>query len=164
MNKKLTLIVVVVLLFAATIACRFGRLEPTVTPVPTVREPATSGEETGGETESEAGSETGEGATNPYADIGVQDDVPIMDNPIELVVTANGTYIRYKVVSTVEAASEYYKTRLEELGFSAPNKQDVGFGGSMTLLRSKEDKNITITLQSIPESEEIRVLISVINK
>ena len=155
--RRFWLFIVILALLSTILACRVGRLEPTPTPVP---QSQPSGQATS------AGTSSGEpsGGAAPTAASGLQDDVPVMDGALNLIVTAKGTYVKYEVVATVDEATEFYKTKMAELGWEQINKQDVSFGGNITLLRGKEDKNITVTIQSIPESDQVRVLINVIPK
>ena len=94
----------------------------------------------------------------------VADDVPLMDGAVGLKVSLNGTYIAYQVASTIEEATKFYQARLADNGWEQLNKSDSGFGDSITLLRSKPDQNISVTLQSISGSSNIRVLIVLLPK
>lgn len=87
------------------------------------------------------------------------EDVPILNNAENLKVTLKGTYITYQAASTVEDATRFYQESLEAAGWERVNKNDSGFGDSITLLRSKPDQNIAVTLQSIPGGDKVRVLI-----
>jgi hypothetical protein len=92
-------------------------------------------------------------------------DVPIHENAIDLKFAAGNTYISYQVPGTVDEIVEYYRTELQTLGWEKKgNSPEAPLGGALTLLRSKPDKNISVTVQSIPESENVRVLITVIAK
>jgi len=87
------------------------------------------------------------------------EDIPILDNAENLKITLKATYITYQAVSTVQDATAFYQEQLEATGWERVNKNDSGFGDSITLLRSKPDQNISVTLQSISGSDKIRVLI-----
>lgn len=92
-------------------------------------------------------------------------DVPIHENALKLKFAAGNTYISYEVPGTVELIVEYYRTELQALGWEKKGSNpESPLGGAITLLRSKPDKNISVTIQSIPESENVRVLITVIPK
>lgn len=96
---------------------------------------------------------------------GVPPDVPIHENAVKLKFAAGNTYITYQVLGDVDTIVEYYRTEMELLGWEKKNNSaDTPIGGALTLLRSKPDKNISVTIQSIPGSEYVRVLISVIGK
>lgn len=94
----------------------------------------------------------------------IPDDVPIPERVEELKVTADGTYISFLVVGTVEDIATYYKEQMVALSWETRSKTEGGFGDSITLLRYKEDKNISITVQIIPSSDKVRVLITLIPK
>ncbi len=90
----------------------------------------------------------------------LQDDVPMLDNPVDLKITSEGTFISYKAEATVEAATTFYQEQLEAAGWERVNKTDSGFGDSITLLRKKPDQNISVTIQSIAGSSQVRVQIT----
>ena len=94
----------------------------------------------------------------------VQDDVPMLDNPVDLKVTSNGTFISYKAEGPVETAITFYQEQLEAAGWERVNKNDTGFGDSITLLRKKPDQNISVTIQSIAGSTQVRVQITLTPK
>jgi hypothetical protein len=100
----------------------------------------------------------------PGPDEGFPEDIPQLPNPENMRVEANGTYIYYETVSTVEEAYKYYDEELAAKGWERINKQDSGFETSITLLRSRPEHNVTITIQAIPDSDKVRVLISLIPK
>jgi hypothetical protein len=92
-------------------------------------------------------------------------DVPIHENAINLKFAAGNTYITYEVPGDVDTIAEYYRTELAALGWEKKgNSPEQPIGGAITILRTKPDKNISVTVQSIPESENVRVLITVIKK
>lgn len=90
----------------------------------------------------------------------IQEDVPILDGALDLRVTSNGTFIRYEAPSTIEDAIKFYQDQLAVQGWEQQNKGDSGFGDSITLLRSKGNQNISVTLQSIAGSDNVRVQIA----
>jgi hypothetical protein len=93
------------------------------------------------------------------------DDVPIAEGALNLKFAAGNTYITYEVPGTVEEIVEFYRSELLTLGWEKKgNNPEQPLGGAITLLRSKTDKNISVTVQSIPESDNVRVLITVIGK
>lgn len=93
------------------------------------------------------------------------EDVPIREGALNLKFAASNTYITYEVPGTVDEIVEFYRTELESLGWvKRGNSPESPLGGALTLLRSKPDKNISVTVQSIPDSENVRVLITVILK
>lgn len=95
----------------------------------------------------------------------IPSDVPIHENAVNLMFAAGNTYISYQVLGTVDEIVAYYRDTLESLGWEKKtNSNEEPIGGALTLLRTKSDKNISVTVQSIPESEYVRVLISVIFK
>jgi len=92
-------------------------------------------------------------------------DIPIHDSAINLKLAAENTYISYQALGTPEDIVAYYRDALESQGWERRNNSiEEPIGGATTLLRSKTDKNISITIQSIPESEYVRILISVVLK
>jgi hypothetical protein len=92
-------------------------------------------------------------------------DVPIHPLAEKLKFAAGNTYITYEVPGGMDTIIEYYRTELAGLGWEKKgNSPETPLGGALSLLRSKSDKNISVTIQSIPESEYVRVLITVIAK
>ena len=92
-------------------------------------------------------------------------DVPIHEGALKLKFAASNTYITYEVPGTVDEIVEYYRTELQTLGWEKKgNSPEQPLGGALTLLRSKPDKNISVTVQSIPDRKNVRVLITVILK
>ncbi len=110
-----------------------------------------------------AGGESGGGAPAPATpEPAVAEDVPVLDGAFELVVRENGNYISYQADVPFEEAAQYYDTELAALGWERINKKDSGFGDSITLLRKKPDKRISVTVQGVGGSgSTVRVLISV---
>lgn len=133
--------------------------------------PAVTGGSTGGAEPPMAATETApvaaptavEATATPANEIA--DDVPIVAGALELTVSDGGSTIAYQAPNTtVEKMVEFYATELEALGWERVNQRDSGFGDSITLLRKKPDKNISVTLQSIAGSPNVRVLITLIRK
>lgn len=92
-------------------------------------------------------------------------DLPIHPNAEKLKFAANNTYITYEVLGNVDEIVEYYRTELESMGWERRgNSPENPIGGALTILRVKPDKNVSVTIQAIPNSEYVRVLISVILK
>lgn len=92
-------------------------------------------------------------------------DVPIVEGAINLKFAANNTYITYEAPGTVEGIVEFYRNELSALGWEKKGSSpEQPLGGAITLLRSKPDKNISVTIQSIPQSDNVRILITVIGK
>lgn len=92
-------------------------------------------------------------------------DVPIHPEAQELKFAAQNTNISYIVSGGLDANVEYYRTELEAQGWTKRgNSPENPIGDAITLLRVKPDKNISVTIQGIPESEQVRVLITLILK
>lgn len=93
------------------------------------------------------------------------EDVPMHESMVNLKLAANDTYISYEALGTVDEIAQFYKENLAAKGWEKRNNSnEAPIGGAITLLRAKEDANISVTVQSIPESDYVRVLISVIRK
>lgn len=118
--------------------------------------------EESGKTDDELAAATATAQANLSA---LPSDLPIHANAEKLKFAAGNTYITYEVAGSVDDIVAYYRTELETQGWEkANNSPEEPFGGSLTILRSKPDKNISVTVQSIPESEYVRVLLSIIPK
>jgi hypothetical protein len=92
-------------------------------------------------------------------------DVPMRADATNLKFAAANTYISYEVAGTVEEVVAYYRDSLEALEWKKQSKSaEQPIGGAVTLLRSKPDKSISVTVQAIPGSESVRVLISILVK
>ncbi len=92
-------------------------------------------------------------------------DVPIREGALNLKLAANNTYISYEVLGTVDEIVEYYKAEMLSLGWEKRGASpEAPIGGAITLLRYKPEKNVSVTIQSIPKRENVRVLITVIPK
>ena len=104
-------------------------------------------------------------ATAEVMQAGLPEDLPIPDGAFNMKMAANNTYISFEVLGPIDVVSAYYKEALiAESWEKINNSNEEPMGGAVTLLRSKPKKNVSITIQSIPESENVRVLITVIGK
>ncbi len=93
------------------------------------------------------------------------DDVPVHPNAEELKFAAQNTNISYIVLGDLDTLVEYYRAELEGQGWTKRgNSPENPIGDALTLLRIKPDKNISVTIQGIPESDHVRVLITLIIK
>jgi hypothetical protein len=63
--------------------------------------------------------------------------------------TTDGTYIAYKAAETYDNAVAFYQAELVNEGWERVNNNDAEFGGSTTLLRTRPEANITVTIQSV---------------
>lgn len=91
------------------------------------------------------------------------EDIPIMEGATDLKMAANDTYYAYIVEGTLEDVVLYYRDQLEQLGWEKRGSSPENpIGGAQTLLRYKPEKNISVTIQSIPESTNVRVLMTII--
>jgi hypothetical protein len=101
----------------------------------------------------------------PTAGPSVPDTVPLLEGAYDLAVTADASYIAYKASIAYDDAVAYYQAELVAQGWEQINKNDAAFGGSTTLLRSRPEANISVTIQSVPGGEDtVRVLISLTKK
>ncbi|GAB4569071.1 MAG: hypothetical protein Fur0017_13350 [Anaerolineales bacterium] len=92
-------------------------------------------------------------------------DVPIHPQTEELKFAASNTSITYVVLGDVATITDYYRAELETLEWTKRgNSPENPIGDAITLLRVKPDKKISVTIQSIPESDRVRVLITLILK
>ena len=92
-------------------------------------------------------------------------DVPIHPQAEELKFAAQNTNISYIVSGGLQANVDYYRAELEAQGWTKRvNSPENPIGDAITLLRVKPDKNISVTIQGIPESDQVRVLITLILK
>lgn len=92
-------------------------------------------------------------------------DVPIHPNAEQLKFAASNTSISYIVTGDLDTLVAYYRSELETQGWEKRgNSPESPIGDALTLLRVKPDKNISVTIQSIPESDQVRVLITLILK
>lgn len=89
--------------------------------------------------------------------------LPIREDGVNYKFAAENTYITYEVLGTVDEIVAWYRTELEANNWEKKsNSSEQPLGGALTLLRSKPEMNVSVTIQSIPESEYVRVLITVI--
>ncbi len=92
-------------------------------------------------------------------------DIPIHPEAETLKFAASNTSISYIVTGDVDTITNYYRSELESLEWTKRgNSPESPIGGAITILRVKPDKNISVTIQSIPESDQVRVLITLILK
>ncbi|OGO26721.1 MAG: hypothetical protein A2136_00795 [Chloroflexi bacterium RBG_16_54_11] len=92
-------------------------------------------------------------------------DFPIFEGAVDYKSTGDGTYISYNVPdTTVEIVSKFYLEQLAAQGWEQKNKQDTGFGGSITIVRSKPDTTISVTIDTNAVNNGVRVLITLIPK
>ena len=121
----------------------------------------------GGATEEGPAAGGGGGVPAPAAtatEAALQEDVPILEGATDLKITSGGAVINYQVESTVAEATQFYQEQLAALGWEQRSRTDSGFGDSITLLRSKPEQNISVTLQSIAGSTNVRVQITLTPK
>ncbi len=96
---------------------------------------------------------------------GLPTDVPIHPNAEQLKFAASNTSISYIVTGDLDTLVAFYRTELEAQGWEKRgNSPESPIGDAITLLRVKPDKNISVTIQGIPESDQVRVLITIILK
>lgn len=92
-------------------------------------------------------------------------DIPIHPNAEQIKFAASNTSISYIVTGDLDTLVDYYRTELETQGWEKRgNSPESPIGDALTLLRVKPDKNISVTIQSIPESDQVRVLLTLILK
>ena len=96
---------------------------------------------------------------------GLPTDVPVHPNAEQLRFAASNTSISYIVTGDLDTLVAYYRSELETQGWEKRgNSPESPIGDALTLLRVKPDKNISVTIQGIPESDQVRVLITLILK
>lgn len=96
---------------------------------------------------------------------GLPPEIPINEGGYNFRFAAENTYISYEVDGAFDTIVEYYRTELEALGWEKKNNSnEAPLSEALTLLRSRPDKNISVTIQQIPQRETVRILITVINK
>lgn len=92
-------------------------------------------------------------------------DVPIPPEAEQLKFAAQNTNISFIIAGDLDTITNYYRVELEAQGWTKRgNSPEKPIGEALTLLRVKPDKNISVTIQSIPESDQVRVLITIIVK
>lgn len=92
-------------------------------------------------------------------------DVPIFEGAIDYKSTGDGTYITYTVPdTTVEIVTKFYQEQLAAQGWEQKNKNDTGFGESITILRVKPETNISVSINQNIVNNGVRVLITLIPK
>lgn len=92
-------------------------------------------------------------------------EIPIHEGGYNFRFAAENTYITYEVDGAFDVIVEYYRAELEVLGWEKiNNSNEAPLGEALTLLRSLPDKNISVTIQQIPQRESVRILITVIKK
>ncbi len=130
-------------------------------------DPANPGGDPGGSAATAAPGDGGEvvAAPSPTAGPSVPETVPVLASAYDLAVTADDTYIAYKAPETYASTVTFYQTELAAQGWEQINKNDAAFGGSTTLLRSRPEANISVTIQAVPgDDNAVRVLISLTKK
>lgn len=102
-----------------------------------------------------------EPAATPTAGPNVPETVPLLASAYDLSVTADGSYIAYKAPESYDTTVTFYQTELAALGWEQINRNDAAFGSSTTLLRTRTEANISVTIQAVPNDDNaVRVLIS----
>lgn len=92
-------------------------------------------------------------------------DVPIPPEAEQLRFAAQNTNISFIITSDLDTLVNYYRAELEFQGWTKRgNSPENPIGDAITILRVKPDKNISVTIQGIPESDQVRVLITIIVK
>ncbi|HZK61290.1 MAG TPA: hypothetical protein VFC41_04385 [Anaerovoracaceae bacterium] len=71
-----------------------------------------------------------------------QQDLPILDNPVELNVL--GQIISYKSTESSEQAANFYKEKMSNLGYAITS--DLSYSGLYNLIFTKDGKNVNISI------------------
>lgn len=159
--KRVFVLVFVVVIATALAACGGGAApqEPPAAPQ------ATKAPSTGAPAAPEQPAATQPEAPAEPSGPQVPDIVPIIEGATNLNITGDYSYIAYQAPDmTLEEAIAFYQAELAARGWVQKNKKDGGVGDSITMLRTHEDYNISVTIQTIPNSTTLRVLIALTPK
>ena len=85
----------------------------------------------------------------------IQKDVPILENAEEL--TVFGQIISYKTQDNAEDVVNFYKTQMDNNGYSLTN--DLSFSGLYNLTFSKDGKNINIAISNENEGGSLIIIL-----
>jgi hypothetical protein len=66
--------------------------------------------------------------------------------------------------TTVDIVAKFYQDQLAAAGWEQTAGEDSGFAGSLTINRSKPDKNISVSIDTNVVNNGVRVLITIIPK
>ncbi|MBI4769017.1 MAG: hypothetical protein HY784_01035 [Chloroflexi bacterium] len=99
-------------------------------------------------------------ATAAPAEGRIPEDVPIYQGAAHLQVDSRGATITYSARGTLQELFDFYETELEARGWSAVGGSDSLFGKLATVLRTKGDGRISVTMNGNPNTDEIFVQIN----
>ena len=93
----------------------------------------------------------------------IPQDIPIMDGAEDLFAASDGSNITYRVTATLEEAIAFYQEQTAALGWE-PLGNDITIGSSITIQRSKPERNLSIIIAPISGTTALRVQITTILK
>jgi hypothetical protein len=90
-------------------------------------------------------------------------DVPVMDGAYALKVSSSGNSISYRVDAVFEDVIAYYQQETVAMGWEQLGGEQV-MAGSITMQRTKPDKNMSILISTIQGTSEIIVQVMIASR
>jgi hypothetical protein len=90
-------------------------------------------------------------------------DVPVMKDAFELRVSSSGNSISYRVQAKFEDVIKYYQDQTVAMGWEQLGGEQIMLD-SITMQRQRPDKNMSILISALQDSDEILVRLMVASK
>jgi hypothetical protein len=112
--------------------------------------------------------ETSDGAASATATaqevfLNVPEDVPVMQDAYELRVSSSGNSISYRVHAKFEDVIQFYQEQTMAMGWEQLGGEQVMMD-SITMQRQRPEKNMSILISAVQDSDEILVRLMVASK
>jgi hypothetical protein len=91
------------------------------------------------------------------------DDIPLMDGAYDLRISSSGSSITYRVQAPFEDVIQFYQDQAAAMGWEQLGGEQVMMD-SITMQRQKPDKNMSILISAVQDSDEVLVRVMVASK
>jgi hypothetical protein len=95
--------------------------------------------------------------------LSIPEDVPVMADAFDLRVSSTGNSISYRVQAKFEDVIQYYQEQTIALGWEQLGGEQIMME-SITMQRQKSDKNMSILISTVKDSDEVLVRLMIASK
>lgn len=93
----------------------------------------------------------------------IPDDVPVMDGAYELRVSSSGNSVSYRVQAVFEDVIRFYQDQTPAMGWEQLGGEQIMMD-SITMQRAKQDRNMSILISAVKDSNEVLVTVMIASK
>jgi hypothetical protein len=93
----------------------------------------------------------------------IPEDIPVMDGAFDLKVSSSGNSVTYRVQALFEDVIRFYQEQTIAMGWGQLGGELI-MGDSITMQRMKPDKNMSILISAIKDSDEVLVRVMIASK